>query len=366
MLEEITNKSEFVVALSQNSKGGIAQIPIDTLNIECITGALFFKDENHLTAKGYNYFQEICVDPTRLVWSCFYNGSYDILTCTCGFKECAGFDDLYSYCFNGYIYWLIDTGTDDVFVFRFELDAYRKRVKELIIELRDYYKAGNKMIRESGHEIDWYPSLSQLNELCKMFDEKTDLYDLLRKDEHEIWKVYDRYGSIYLFHGIFKKMINASFVKETPESSPCLTLMVGIPASGKSSYCKEYQWNTEVVSLDLLKSRSNEQFLLDDLFWQGVNITIDNTNVTREERAKYIAQAKQYGYRVEGNFFQSVLADCIERNKQRDGKARVPDKAIVAKSNQLELPSYSEGFDELYFVKIEDDYFKRFYWKEEK
>ena len=39
------------------------------------------------------------------------------------------------------------------------------------------------------------------------------------------------------------------------------------------------------------------------------------------------------------------------RNALRVGKARVPDVAIAATSNKLEIPSFEEGFDELYFVK---------------
>ena len=40
-----------------------------------------------------------------------------------------------------------------------------------------------------------------------------------------------------------------------------------------------------------------------------------------------------------------------ERNNQRVGKACIPAKAIAATSNKLQLPSYDEGFDKLYFVK---------------
>ena len=41
----------------------------------------------------------------------------------------------------------------------------------------------------------------------------------------------------------------------------------------------------------------------------------------------------------------------MQRNALREGIARVPEKAIAATSNKLEIPSYDEGFDELYFVK---------------
>ena len=48
---------------------------------------------------------------------------------------------------------------------------------------------------------------------------------------------------------------------------------------------------------------------------------------------------------------ESKIKDCIARNALREGRACVPDKAIAATSNKLEIPSFDEGFDELYFVK---------------
>jgi len=145
-------------------------------------------------------------------------------------------------------------------------------------------------------------------------------------------------------------------------SRPAMLIMIGIPASGKSTFCKGLG---NVISLDKVRTRRNEQLLMDDALQRRESFVIDNTNVTRKERARYIALAHEHGYCVKGFFFQSILRDCIERNQQRDGAARVPTKAIVAKSNQLELPSRDEGFDELYFMQMEDGGFKQSEWKEE-
>jgi hypothetical protein len=62
---------------------------------------------------------------------------------------------------------------------------------------------------------------------------------------------------------------------------------------------------------------------------------------------------------------QSKLQDCIGRNEQREGKARIPKKAIAFTSNKLEIPDYSEGFDELYFVSICDNGYKIDEWRSE-
>ena len=44
----------------------------------------------------------------------------------------------------------------------------------------------------------------------------------------------------------------------------------------------------------------------------------------------------------------------MERNEKREGKAKVPRNAIAATSNKLEIPSYAEGFDQLYFAHMEN------------
>jgi len=105
------------------------------------------------------------------------------------------------------------------------------------------------------------------------------------------------------------------------------------------------------VNLDTLKTRYQENLRIGECINQERNFAVDNTNPTREDRAKYIALAKPRGYHIIGYFLESKIRDCMARNALREGKARVPDIAIAATSNKLEIPSFDEGFDELYFVK---------------
>ena len=72
--------------------------------------------------------------------------------------------------------------------------------------------------------------------------------------------------------------------------------------------------------------------------------------LTKADRARYISLAKSCDYRIIGYFMESKLRACIARNALRSGTARIPAAAIAATSNKLELPSFAEGFDELYFV----------------
>lgn len=152
-------------------------------------------------------------------------------------------------------------------------------------------------------------------------------------------------------------------LKQSP--TPTLYMMIGIPASGKSSFCRSKPFMGKSISLDRVKTRARELQLIDEAFEHNTDITIDNTNVTRAERAKYIGRAKERGYRVVGYYMQSVLKDCLERNRRRTGAAKVPDKAILSKAKLLEMPSLSEGFDELWYVSMDKGAFNEQTWKEE-
>ena len=127
-------------------------------------------------------------------------------------------------------------------------------------------------------------------------------------------------------------------------------IMIGIQGSGKSEFCRRCLPDVVRVNLDTQKTRNNERRLLEECHEKGCDYVVDNTNPTREDRARYIVPAKQNGYRVIGYFMQSRLQECIRRNNLREGKAVLPAKAIAMTSNMLELPSKAEGFDELYFV----------------
>lgn len=131
-----------------------------------------------------------------------------------------------------------------------------------------------------------------------------------------------------------------------------MAIMMGIQGSGKSTfYSKHLSKDYVRVNLDTLKTRHQESLLIEECFTEGKNFVVDNTNPTREDRARYITLAKANGYHIIGYFMESKIKECIARNAMREGKARVPEKAIAATSNKLEIPSFDEGFDELYFVK---------------
>jgi predicted kinase len=147
---------------------------------------------------------------------------------------------------------------------------------------------------------------------------------------------------------------------------PTCILFIGIPASGKSSFFKERFADTHVrVNRDMLRTENRERLLIDACIAGGTDFVVDKTNVLRGERAKVIARARDAGFGVEGYFFQSRKSECIERNRKREGAARIPDIGVGAMSAKLELPSSNEGFDTLYFVRIDNDAFVVEPWNDE-
>ncbi|MBR2731744.1 MAG: AAA family ATPase [Clostridia bacterium] len=143
-----------------------------------------------------------------------------------------------------------------------------------------------------------------------------------------------------------------------------LAIMIGLQGSGKSEFCRRFLTPDYVhISLDELHTRNKEALAIEACIRAGQSMVIDNTNPTRAERQRYIALAKENGYRVVGYFVESKLRSCIARNNLRTGKARIPAKAIAATSNKLEIPQYEEGFDALYFVHNENNEMYAEAWK---
>lgn len=151
---------------------------------------------------------------------------------------------------------------------------------------------------------------------------------------------------------------------EKEDNGKLAVLMIGIQGSGKSRFCRQFFSEMVRISLDELHTRNKERLLFEQCIHEEKDIVIDNTNPTVEDRNRYIPELKQAGYKVIAVFMQSVLKDCIKRNEEREGKERVPNTAIAATSNKLEIPDRSEGFDEMFYVSIKDDGFCIEEWRE--
>ena len=152
---------------------------------------------------------------------------------------------------------------------------------------------------------------------------------------------------------------NSREVKDMDTATSTLVLFIGIPASGKTSFYRERFFPSHMyVSLDQVRTRSMEQELFDLILERGKNCVVDNTNIRREDRVRYIPAARARGYRVVGYYFESDLNGCLARNGKRSGKACVPDRAIRGKLAALEPPTRAEGFDEIFRVRLTEEGFQ--------
>jgi predicted kinase len=132
-----------------------------------------------------------------------------------------------------------------------------------------------------------------------------------------------------------------------------LVILIGLQASGKSSFFKERFADTHVrINLDMLKTRHREKLLFEACLAARQPCVVDNTNPRAEDRARYIPAARAAGFRVAGYYFQSKLEECQKRNQARPGKKAIPLGGLLRAHALLEPPKLSEGFDALYYVRI--------------
>jgi predicted kinase len=138
---------------------------------------------------------------------------------------------------------------------------------------------------------------------------------------------------------------------------PELAIFVGLQASGKSTFFRQrFAATHEHVSKDLISNNRNrirrQAQLVEEALSAGSPVVVDNTNPTPEDRRPLVELGREHGARVVGYYFESTTRGSVGRNRLRAGKAKVPDVAIFATAKKLVPPSYAEGFDELFRVRL--------------
>jgi len=139
-------------------------------------------------------------------------------------------------------------------------------------------------------------------------------------------------------------------------AKPLIVLLVGLPASGKSTWAG-------ANGATPLSSDAIRQLLADDETAQSIHkqvfatiryllrerlklarpVTyIDATHLTAWERKPYFAIAERFGALVDAVYFDVPLAECKRRNRLRS--RQVPEAALDAMSKKLVPPSRAEGF----------------------
>ncbi|GHV89325.1 hypothetical protein AGMMS50267_16850 [Spirochaetia bacterium] len=143
-------------------------------------------------------------------------------------------------------------------------------------------------------------------------------------------------------------------------------MLIGIQASGKSTFYKENFFNSHLrISNDLLKTKNREKLLLEYCKITQTPFVIDNTNITKTVRFKYISIIKQMDCKIIGYYFKTNINQSMEWNKNRNGKECIPDVGILGTYKKLEIPTLDEGFDILYYVEASTGNFVIKEWNNE-
>lgn len=144
-------------------------------------------------------------------------------------------------------------------------------------------------------------------------------------------------------------------------------IFVGIQGSGKSTFFKKTFFDSHIrINLDMLRTRNREKLIFEACLAAKQKFVIDNTNLTRTEREKYIIKAKEFGFTIIGCYFQTDLLRAVERNSKREGRAQIPEQGIFTAFGRLQIPNFEEGFDELFYISINDEnQFVAEAWKDE-
>lgn len=130
-------------------------------------------------------------------------------------------------------------------------------------------------------------------------------------------------------------------------------IFIGIQGAGKSTFYKRRFVDTHIrINMDMLRTKHREELFLKACLEAKQPFVVDKTNASVEERAPYIQAARAHHFRVVGYYFRSNFAEAFERNNRREGKAVVPEKGLHGFLGRLQMPSYKEGFDEIFHVKI--------------
>lgn len=134
-----------------------------------------------------------------------------------------------------------------------------------------------------------------------------------------------------------------------------MVIFIGIQGAGKSTFYKKYFADTHIrINLDMLRTKHREKVLIEACLEAKQPFVIDKTNPTVEVRANYIVLARAYKFSIVGYYFASDQATAIGRNNRREGRAKIPEKAIHATFRRLQIPALAEGFDELFYVRSGD------------
>ncbi|MBR5795759.1 MAG: ATP-binding protein [Erysipelotrichaceae bacterium] len=138
-------------------------------------------------------------------------------------------------------------------------------------------------------------------------------------------------------------------------------VMCGIAGSGKSTLSKQLAKQHKAKLLcfdDMPESRiSSKSRQAHEEIWRNVaeevkmqDVVFDDLNTTIFFRRKLMEQLSQVDCKKILYVMTTPLEECLKRNANRQGIARLPDFVINGLYSQYERPTLDEGWDEIIYV----------------
>lgn len=148
-----------------------------------------------------------------------------------------------------------------------------------------------------------------------------------------------------------------------------LYLMVGIAGSGKSTWIEKQDMTLSVhVSRDKIRFSmvdENEDYFaketdvfnkfvndIDYYLQNGLDVYADATHLTGKSRNKLLSRLTLDNVSVTVIFFNTPVEVAIERNNQREGRAKVAESVIINQSKQLVKPTHNEKYKYDYIMEV--------------
>lgn len=152
---------------------------------------------------------------------------------------------------------------------------------------------------------------------------------------------------------------------------PTMTMMIGLPASGKSTYAKKLADETSAVVLssdalrwelfgDETNQEHNPQVFQElhkrakDLLRSGRNVVYDATNINSKRRRAFLNELKKIDCTKECIIMATPYEQCLDNNKNR--ARQVPEWVIERMYRKWQTPHWFEGWDN-FCVEKDSEYF---------
>ena len=138
-----------------------------------------------------------------------------------------------------------------------------------------------------------------------------------------------------------------------------LVVLVGLQASGKTLFTRRHLSAYVHVSKDhwpnARRKATRQARAVDEALTAGRSVVVDNTNPAPEDRRPLLEAARAHQATPIALMFGATVSECLARNARRQGRARVPDVAILAAAKRLRPPTPEEGFARRCDVRLEPE-----------